>query len=60
MVSNGAIVASYHVEALLCFLLLSLQQRHPQGMLFFQAPLHVFQTLDCPLGLLCIQKHTNK
>lgn len=59
MVSNCAIIAFYHVEALLCYLLLSQQQRHLQGMLFFQTPLHVFQTLDSPLGLLCVQINTN-
>lgn len=60
MVSNCAILAFYHVEALLCYLLLSQQQRHLQGMLFFQTPLHVFQTLDSPLGLLCVKRNTNK
>lgn len=60
MVSNCAILASYHVAALLRFLLLSQQQRHLQGMLFFQTPLHVFQTLDSPLGLLYVQRNTNK
>lgn len=60
MVSNCAILASYHVEALLRVLLLSHQQRHLQGMLFFQTPLHIFQTLDSPLGLLCVQRNTNK
>lgn len=59
MVSNCAIIAFYHVEALLCYLLLSQQQRHLQGMLFFQTLLHDFQTLDSPLGLLCVQINTN-
>lgn len=60
MVSNCAIVPCYHVAALLRFVLLSQQQRHLQGMLFFQTSLHVFQTLDSPLGLLYVQRNTNK
>lgn len=60
MVSNCAILDCYHVAALLRFLLLSQQQRHLQGMLFFQMSLHVFQTLDSPLGLLYVQRNTNK
>lgn len=56
MASNGAVLHPHQVEALLRFLLLSQQQRHLQGMFFLQTPLHVFQSLDSPLRLLCVQR----
>lgn len=57
MARNCAAVHPHHVEALLRLLLLSQQQRHLQGMFFLQTPLHVFQSLDSPLRLLCVQRY---
>lgn len=57
MARHCAVRHPHHVEALLRFLLLSQQQRHLQDMFFLQTPLHVFQNLDSPLRLLCVQRY---